>query len=407
MKLNDEEKRMLDGADGEAVRMSMEMLVAIGDIYGAERMQPVSSAHVAGLSLKSHGLAGMEWAEDLASTGARVKVPTTLNVIGVDRSRDLGFSPDWRDPQIRIGEAYEKMGCYGTSSCVPYYQGFLPRLKQHVAWAESSAIIFVNSVLGARTNREGGPSALAAGLTGRTPYYGFHLAENRHANVCYRVEADLKDLADYGALGAYVGKRLGTDTPVFGGMEAANPSLEQLVTLGAALASSGGAALFHMVGVTPEAATLEQALGSKKCEERIFGKKELAAGYEQLTSGKEKKVDLVAIGCPHSSLNQIADIARLLEGRHVAPGVTLWIHTNIAIKALAGQMGYVAAIERAGGLVTQDLCVVLSVPEALGFRVLATNSPKMAFYAPGGNGLPTWYGSVERCLDAAVTGEWS
>jgi predicted aconitase len=290
---------------------------------------------------------------------------------------------------------------------VPYYLGFLPRLGEHVAWSESSAIIFANSVLGARTNREGGPSALAAALTGRTPCYGFHLDEGRLATVAYRIETEIGTLSDFGALGAYVGKQLGTGTPAFCGMEHASPGIEQLVALGAALASSGSAAMFHMVGITPEAATLGQATGGRPCEERLFGKSELEAGYAQMTSGKQRKVDLVAIGCPHCSLNQIADIARLLAGRRVADGVTLWVHTNVAIKALARQLGFVDAIEQAGGLVTQDLCVVLSVPESLGFRTVATNSPKMAFYAPGGNGLPTWYGSVERCLDAAVTGAWS
>jgi predicted aconitase len=248
MHLTDEEQRMLAGNEGEAVKMAMEMLVALGNIYGAERMEPINSAHVAGLSLKSHGIAGMEWVENLAASGARVRVPTTLNVIGQDRSRPVPFSDDWTTHQLRIGKGYEAMGCFGTSSCVPYYLGFVPRLGQHIAWAESSAIIYVNSVLGARTNREGGPSALAAALTGRTPFYGLHLPENRYGQVRYHVDTEIHDLTDFGALGAYIGKQVGTQIPVITGI-ARIPSKEELVYFGAALASSGGVAMFHMVGI--------------------------------------------------------------------------------------------------------------------------------------------------------------
>ena len=153
MKLDDGDKRILDGTDGPTYRMAMEMLVGLGKIYGAEKLIPVQSAHVAGLSLRSHGVAGMEWIEETAAAGARVRVPTTLNVIGVDRSRDLGLPKDWCEKQLRIGQGYERTGCFGTSSCTPYFYGFVPRYKEHIAWAESNAIVFANSVLGARTDR--------------------------------------------------------------------------------------------------------------------------------------------------------------------------------------------------------------------------------------------------------------
>src|SRR5512143_282053 len=215
MKLTDTEKRMCAGEKGEPVRLAMEILLALGKIYGAEKMIPIQSAHVAGLSLKSHGLAGTEWAEDLARQGARVCIPTTLNVIGVDRSRDLHLPEAWARDQLRIETAYERMGCLGTSSCVPYYCGFVPRFQEHIAWAESSAVVFTNSVLGARDNREGGPSALASGLTGRTPLHGLHLDKNRKGDFLFRVSAPLANLADYGALGSYVGRIIGTRVPVF------------------------------------------------------------------------------------------------------------------------------------------------------------------------------------------------
>lgn len=404
MKLTDSEKRMFDGENGEPVRMAMEILMALGKIYGAEKLIPIQSAHVAGLSLKSHGLAGTEWAEDLAERGARVCIPTTMNVIGVDRSRDFNLPKEWAKDQMRIETAYERMGCFGTSSCVPYYCGFVPRYREHIAWSESSAVVFTNSVLGARDNREGGPSALASGLTGRTPLYGLHLDENRKGDVLFKVSAPLKNLADYGALGSYVGRMIGTRIPVFEGIQ--GPVLEDLVYLGAALASSGGVAIFHAVGVTPEAPTVQAAFGGRKYEVIEITAKEIAEGKAKLTSAKERKVDYVAIGCPHCSLNQIKEVATLLKGRRVNKGATLWVHTNVAIKSLARQLGYVQSIEEAGGVVTQDLCTILGNPEALGFKTLATNSPKMAFYAPGSNGFSVWYGSVEQCLDAAVQGAW-
>jgi predicted aconitase len=297
------------------------------------------------------------------------------------------------------------MGCFGTSSCVPYYTGFVPRLNQHIAWAESSAVVFTNSVLGARDNREGGPSAFAAALTGRTPLYGLHLDENRKGDMLFKVTAELKDISDFGALGSYVGRIVGTGIPVFDGIQ--NPYTEELVYLGAALASSGSVAMFHAVGVTPEAPTIEAAFGGKKYDTIAITEKEIAAGKRLLTSAQDTKVDFVALGCPHFSLGQIKEAAMLLQGKKIAKDVVLWIHTNVAIKALATQLGYTKIIEAAGGVLTQDLCVVLSVPEALGFKTLATSSPKMAFYAPGGNQLKTWYGSVKECINAAVHGYWT
>jgi predicted aconitase len=403
--LTDDEKRMRSGEQGEAVRLAMEILIALGDIYGAERMIPIKSAHAAGLSLKSHGLAGTEWAEDLAAQGARVCIPTTMNPIGVDRSRDLHLPEDWVTNQLRIQAAYECMGCLGTNSCVPYYHGYVPRLGEHLAWAESSAVVFVNSVLGARDNREGGPSALAAGLTGRTPLYGLHTDEGRKGDVLFKVTTPLSGVADYGALGGYVGRLVGAKIPVFTGL--VRPTMEELVYLSAALASSGGVAMFHAVGVTPEAPSVEAAFGGKRYETTEITAKEIEAGWQKLTSAQDRHVDYVAIGCPHCSLGQLKEIADLIRGRRVNEGVTLWVHTNVAIKAMASQLGFVKTIENAGGVVTQDLCTVLGNPEALGFKTLATNSPKMAFYAPASNGLQAWYGTAEQCIDAAVSGYWS
>lgn len=405
MKLTDEQARMLNGERGEPVQTAMEMLTALGEIYGAEKLIPIKSAHCAGLSLKSHGVAGMKWAENMAAKGARVAVPTTMNVIGVDRSQNLGLPAEWVEHQLRIQHAYEAMGCYGTSSCVPYYYSFLPRFGEHIAWAESSAVVFTNSVLGARDNREGGPSAWAAAMTGFTPYYGLHLTENRKGDILFKVKAELKNVADYGALGNYVGKLVGEKIPVFEGLP--HCRTEELVYLGAAMASAGSVAMFHAIGITPEAPTAEAAFQGRKDYEVVeLGPRELEQGYQNLTCGKSRNVDYVALGCPHCSLDQVRQITGLLGDRKVKEGVTLWVHTNMAVKAMAQELGLAEKIEKAGGVLTQDLCTILSIPEALGFKTLVTHSAKMAFYAPGGNGLNVWYGDEKACIEAAVTGRW-
>lgn len=404
MFLTDEQKRMRDGDCGEPVQVAMEMLCALGEIYGAEKLIPVKSAHCAGLSLKSHGIAGMKWVEEMAAKGAKVVVPTTMNVIGVDRSRDLGLPAEWVEPQMRIEKGYEAMGCYGTSSCVPYYYSFLPKFGEHIAWAESSAVVFTNSVLGARDNREGGPSAWAAGITGYTPYYGLHLDENRTGDILFKVSVKLNGITDYGAIGNYVGKMVGEKIPVFEGL--GNPTTEELVYFGSALASAGGVALFHAIGLTPEAPDRETVFKGKQYEIVELTEKELAQGYDNLTSGKSKEVDYVALGCPHLSLNQIREIAEMLKGKKVKEGVTFWIHTNIPMKQMAVEFGYAKIIEDSGAVLTQDLCTILGNPEVLGLKNLATHSPKMAFYAPGGNGMNVWYGTEAQCVEAAITGRW-
>jgi len=405
MRLTDEEKKMQDGEYGEPVRIAMDILIALGEIYGAEKMIPISSAHCAGLSLKTHGIEGMKWAEDMAELGARVRVPTTMNVIGVDRSKDLGLPSDWVENQLRIEKAYEDMGCKGTSTCVPYYCGFLPRYGEHIAWAESSAVVFTNSVIGARDNREGGPSALAAGIAGRTPYHGLHLDENRKGDILLKINTTLSSIADYGAMGNYIGKLIGEKVPVIENLGTTN--IEDIVYFGSALASAGGVALFHALGITPEARDKDNVFAAgKKYETVELGEKELEQGYSNLTSAKGKEIDYIAIGCPHCSLNQIEEVAKLLEGKKIKKNVKLWIHTNISVKALAKEFGYLDVIEESGGILTQDLCTILGNPEVLGVKHLATNSSKMAFYAPGSNGLDVKYGDIEKCIDAAITGTW-
>lgn len=408
MYLSKKEEKMYDGEYGEPIRKAMEILVAIGDTYDAENLVKIKKAHVAGLSYKTHGDAGLEYIKILNKEKASACIPTTLNVIGVDRFRwkKLGLPTDWARKQLQILKAYKNMGCIGSCSCTPYYHGSLPRFGEHIAWAESSAVVFSNSVIGARDNREGGPSALSAALTGRTPFHGYHLEENRFGHSLVKVDEKLADVHDFGALGVYLGKLVGEKVPVFQGLEK-NVPLENLVALGAGLASSGSVAMYHAVGLTPEATTLEKAFGGEKPMESIdIGEKEMKNARESLTSASSKDVEFVALGCPHCSLLQIKQIATLLSGKKVHKDVKLWIYSSIPIRALAGKLGYLRIIEKAGGMLTTDMCTVLGCPETLGFTTVATNSAKMAFYAPASNKLDVWYGSTRECIDAAVKGKW-
>lgn len=408
MYLSKKEEKMYAGEYGEPIRKAMEILVAIGDTYDAEHFIKIKKAHIAGLSYKTHGDAGLEYIKILNKENASVCIPTTLNVIGVDRFRwkKLGLPEDWARKQLQILKAYENMGCIGSCSCTPYYHGVLPTFGEHIAWAESSAVVFSNSIIGARDNREGGPSALSTALTGRTPFYGYHLEENRFGHYLINVDEKLEDVHDFGALGVYLGRLIGDKIPVFQGLEK-SASLGSLVALGAGLASSGSIAMYHAVGLTPEAKTLEKAFGGKKPMETIdIGKKEMKNACQSLTSASDGDVEFVALGCPHCSLQQIKQIATLLSGKEVHKDVKLWVYTSIPIRALAEKLGYVGLIEKAGGTVTSDMCTVLGCPEKLKFKTMATNSGKMAFYAPASNKLDVWYGSTEECIDAAVKGRW-
>ncbi len=217
MRLTDEEQAMLAGGSGRGVQKAMEILTALGKIYGAEDLVPVTSVQVAGVSYKNLGDAGLGFLAEWAAQGARVRVPTTLNPAGLDleRWRELGFDADFADRQARVIQAFSDMGIRTTCTCTPYFVGNLPERGDHVAWAESSAVSFANSVLGARTNREGGPSALAAAITGRTPRYGLHLAKNRRAQVVVEVRCPVQSYADFGALGAMVGRMARNRVPYF------------------------------------------------------------------------------------------------------------------------------------------------------------------------------------------------
>ncbi|HOQ19654.1 MAG: aconitase X catalytic domain-containing protein [Methanothermobacter tenebrarum] len=371
------EEEMYDGEYGEAVEKSMKILVALGDIYGAERMVEISSAQISGVSYKTIGDAGLEYLEELSKDpSARVKVQSSLNPAGMDLDnwRELGFSREFADRQSRIIDAYMRMDVMNTCTCTPYLIGNIPTRGSHVAWSESSAVIYANSILGARTNREGGPSALAAAICGRTPAYGYHLDENRIANILVKVEDSLEGY-EYGVLGYYVGKIVGDGVPSF--RFRGQPSGDEFKSLGAALASSGAVALYYVEGLNP----------AVECEfeDRIsVDSASLEDSMDELSTTNDKP-DLICVGCPHCSLGEIRLLARYLRRRRLS--CDFWVCTSHALKVAADRMGYSDLIVGSGGVMVSDTCMVVSPIEDLGFDVVGVDSAKAANYIPSMCGL--------------------
>lgn len=400
MKLTDHEKSLLDGERGRAARKAMEILVALGRIYGAERMIPVASVQVSGVSFHNLGAAGLEWLEEMAGDG-RAVATATLNPAGMDleRWREQGIDEAFAELQLRVVGAYRKMGIAASCTCTPYLAGNLPGPGEHLAWSESSAVAFANSVLGARTNREGGPSALAAALTGRTPCYGLHLDEDRRPEVEVSLEArpDGPDTSWWGALGRALARVCEGRVPLIRG--AVQPELAELKSLGASVVTFGGSPLVHIEGLTPEAERFPRPAG----ERLAITAADIDAARAELTDEGDE-LDLVCLGCPHASLAELSRIAQLLRGRRVS--TTTWICTAGSIAELARELGLIEQIERSGAQVVRDTCFVVA-PLRGRFRSVATDSAKGCYYARGHNRLRVKLGSVERCLDAAVRGRWS
>jgi predicted aconitase len=385
MNLTSEQQAMLEGEQGRAVRKSMEILTTLGTIYGAERLIPISSVQIAGVSYDNLGEAGLAFLQEMADGGGKARVLTTLNPAGMDVEnwQALGISPEFAEKQARVLEAFGRMDVVVTCTCTPYLSGNLPHFGEHIAWAESSAVCFANSVIGARTNREGGPSALASALTGLTPAYGYHLDENRRPSLSVQVEARIEGTAQFGALGKVIGEELQADQlkPVsfITGVERA--SLEELKSFSASLATYGGAALFHMQGITPEA-----GLHSTPGQTLRIAQADLEEAGQALNDAAPEEVDFISLGCPHLSLQEIAHLAQLLEGQHVER--EFWITTARPTKQIADRMGYTRVIEASGARFSVDTCCVVA-PIKGRFKALATDSAKACYYAYAKNGFKT------------------
>jgi predicted aconitase len=401
MELTAEEQAILAGEQGPAAKKAMEILVALGTVYEAESLVPVSSVQVAGVSYGNVGQAGLEFIREWAEEGARVKVPTTLNPAGMDLEAwaEMGVPEEYAQPQLQLIEAFRAMGITISCSCTPYLLGVRPQLGEHIAWSESSAVSYANSVLGARTNREGGPSALASAITGRTSNYGLHLDDNRKAQLLVDVKCPILSLADYGALGYLVGQRAGDSVPYFRMSTDQKPGPDELKTLGAAMAASGAVALYHVDGVTPEAdlaGVLARDLPAITIES-------LEEGYEAL-DGSGRDIDLVWIGCPHASLAEIELVVDLLHGRTLV--ADLWITVARPVLEAASTGSTATKLQAAGGRLVADACLLGAPLREMGYTSVATNSAKGAFYLRSLQRLQVRFGSLTQCIEAAVTGGW-
>lgn len=407
MRLTAEEQAMLAGRDGEAVQTAMEILVKMGEMYGAERLLDVDSVHIVLAMYKSIYDAGVEVVEKFADLGGRFKVPTTLDPCGMDTERWAEFKtpPEYAAKQLRVTKGYEKMGAIPIWTCTPYLTGNLPRFGQHVAWTESSAVCFINSIIGARSNRETAVIDVAAGLTGKIPEHGLHLTENRRGRLLIEVDPSLElSPRDLVALGYFVGKRAGNKIPVVTGLRP-DLKIDTLKAMMAALAASGGVALCLLVGISPEARTVEEAFQGHAPEEAIaFGATELASTKAEMSTVQSGKIDLVAVGCPHYSITEVGEVLKLMKGRHVAPGTEFWIYLTKQTATLAERLGYRTALEALGVQFCLETCMLISPVETWGFKTLMTDSGKCAYYAPMQCKTEVVFGSIAECVEAAVAG---
>lgn len=388
MELTPTQQKMHDGELGEAKAQAMQILIALGKIYTAKNLIPVSSVQVSGVSYETIGDAGLEYLQDYANKNAKVNTLTFLNPAGMDRDQyeKMNVPEVFAKKQIQILDAFASMGITMSCTCAPYHIGIRPKVGEHIAWAESSAVAFANSVLGARTNREGGPSALAAAITGFTPNYGLHLEENRLADIIIEVEATPKTTADFGAMGSYLGKKLKSKIPAFTNLEVA-PEIK-LKTLGASMAATGSTALFYIKNITPE-------YKLKDSPEKIeFTQEELISHKKELNAGE--KPDLVTIGCPHASIDEIKEVADFLKNKKIQN--KLWVCTAKKTKLLADEQGYTKTIEDAGGNVVADTCMVVSPLNQMGYKCTACNSGKAAKYLSSLQKQKVVFGDIEDII---------
>jgi len=381
MHLTKEEEKTLEGEKGEGPAKAMELLVAIGKIYGADRLIPIESAQIAGVSYKTMGDAGLQFIQDFAEI-AKVKAKAMLNPGGMDLEEKNYESDDFRRKQSQLINAYRKLGIEVTCTCTPYLIGNRPGLGAHLAWSESSAVSFANSVLGARTNREGGPSALMAAVIGKTPNYGLHLKENRKPDIVYEVNSEVP----YSLLGYLVGREVGEKIPYFKGLK---PSKDDLKTLGAAMAATGSVAMYHIKGVTPEA----DDFSTQNLKTIEIEKEDIDEIRDELTN--RSKADVIVIGCPHLSKTEIDEIGKQLKGKEKKNGPDLFVYTSRKVKKESGAA--VAEIERFGKVIS-DTCMVVSPLEDR-YDVAATNSGKAATYLPKLANQKVIYADLETLME--------
>jgi len=413
MQLTPEQQAVLEGSQGEFLARLMQWLVAWGEAMGARRMIRVENTHVL-LPVPNRVAAGAspetirQYVEELrefcryrVAPGCLATVHTAF--VTLDELSDPANDPEQVRLQRELAELATAAGFLPTFTCAPYLVGNVPLKGEICAWTESSAVVYANSILGARTTRHGTESALAASLLGWVPEFGVLLEENRRGTLLVDVTVPLKDSTDWGALGYFAGKAAGLGIPVFRGVR--RPTQDEAKQLCAALATSGGVSMCHIVGVTPEAPTLEAAFQGPPppTADLVFGPGELRAMYRSLRNATGDEIDSVILGCPHASIREIGEIALLLNGRRIASGVRLWVNAARATKASADFMGFTQVIETAGGRILCDTCPTnIRIPA----RRVVTNGFKQAHYVRGMTGAEVIVASTEACIRAAIAGRW-
>ena len=413
MRLTDEESAMLAGAHGPARQWAIKHQVAVGDFFDAPDFVPVGQAHIMA-DTESLGEAGVVWLEELAKlpqAERRVRIPTITDPRGLDFDsyKRLKQTEAMAGLEARAIAAFEALGVLMTNTCINY-QTILPPVRgEHLAFGDTGVVIYSNSVMGARSNFEGGPSALSAGLTGRTPRYGYHLDAHRGGTRHFELRHQPRDLADWGALGGIVGKATNSywEVPVVSGLEGA-PNSDELKHFGAALASFGSVALFHIPGVTPETPALADAFRGRAIPAAApIGKADFDAFYATYAAGGDK-VDVVVFAAPQLSLIEMQQVAGFLGNRRIHADTSLVVTTSPEIKFAADRMGLTAAIENAGGIVASGVCFYQSyareMAEANGWQRLLTNSAKLVNIIAGYGYKPT-LATMEHCIDSAVAGK--
>ncbi len=421
MRLTGEEKGMRDGAEGAAVAAAMDLLIRYGEALGAERLcdirnvassmtqpSPVKARLVReGGWDKAFAVISLDSDEDIQVPPMRVSTCQLQHGFGEDAAGRIPYPASRIELQADAEAFYGRRGVNILATCTPYQAGNIPVRGEHCAWMESSAVIYANSVLGARTNCEGTASTGAAGLTGKIPCWGNHLDEGRYGTHLIDARVPVDSLAEWGMLGYFAGNLVGEQRPVITG-HLARPGLTDLKHFGAAAATSGGVELYHIPRITPEAPDLAAAFGPAPVPAAVpYGPCERQAVYETLNSqGTSTDVDFVLLGCPHASVEQVRETAALLDGRRLAEGTELWLMVPRSLKVVADRSGYTEMIKRAGGKVLGDSCPAMSRVAPPGTRVFATDSAKQAHYLPAILGIEAWFGTLSECIDAAVTGRW-
>ncbi|HVJ32853.1 MAG TPA: aconitase X [Terriglobia bacterium] len=403
------DQAMLDGDNGQAAQVAMRIIKRMAELQGAEKLIDITQAHIDGCIYT--GPASLRFAERLCDLGARVSVPTSLNAISVDqrRWRQLGIDPALGEPASCLADAYLRMGAKPTFTCAPYLLDTAPAFGEQIVWAESNAVAYANSVLGARTMKYPDYLDICIALTGRAPLSGCHLDAHRHATL----QIDLPTLTGlddsfYPLLGYLIGGLSPNAIPVVTGLERAAPNRDDLKAFGAAFATTSAAPMFHIVGVTPEADTLDQALGHRAPARRLaITPADLRASWRELNSATDRSVDLISLGNPHFSLSECAKLAELCRGRHKHAGVTMIVACGRATYEQAKAAGHVAVLEAFGVQVLNDTCWCMITEPVIppSTRNLMTNSGKYAHYGPGLVGRKAHFGSLENCVAAACRGE--